>query len=57
MDAMLIANEAVDSRQTQKKPGILCKVDIEKAYDRVNWEHLLTTMGRMGFGMKWIHWI
>jgi len=23
MDAMLIANEAVDSRQKQKKPGIL----------------------------------
>ncbi|CAN4119502.1 unnamed protein product [Withania somnifera] len=37
MDAMLIANEAVDSRMTQKKPGILCKLDIEKAYGHVNW--------------------
>lgn len=35
MDAILIANEAVDSRAKQKKPDILCKLDIEKAYDHV----------------------
>ena len=57
MDAMLIANEAVDSRQKQKKPGILCKLDMEKAYDDVNLEYLLTTMGRLGVGRKWIQWI
>ena len=57
MDAVLIANEAVDSRQKQKKTGILCKLDMEKAYDHVNWEYLLTTMERLGFGRKWIQWI
>lgn len=29
-DAVFIANEAVDSRISQKKRGILCEVDIEK---------------------------
>lgn len=37
MDAVLIANEAIDSEWVKRKPGILCKLDIEKAYDHVNW--------------------
>lgn len=36
MDAVLVANEAVGSRQKQGKPGILCKLGIEKAYDNVS---------------------
>lgn len=27
MDAVQIANEAIDSRMSQKKPGILCKLE------------------------------
>jgi len=57
MDAVLIANEAIDSRVGQKKPGILCKLDIEKAYDHVNWGFLLNILRKMGFGEKWIRWI
>ncbi|WMV25761.1 hypothetical protein MTR67_019146 [Solanum verrucosum] len=57
MDAVLVANEAIDSRVQQTKPGILCKLDIEKAYDHVNWEYLLRMLKKLGFGKKWIHWI
>ncbi|WMV22162.1 hypothetical protein MTR67_015547 [Solanum verrucosum] len=57
MDAVLIANEAVDSSTKQKKPGILCTLDIEKAYDHVNWKYLMKILERMGFGQKWMNWI
>lgn len=57
MDAVLVANEAVGSRLTQRKPGILCKLDIEKAYDNVSWGYLLNIMQRIGFGQKWIKWV
>lgn len=57
MDAMVIANEVVDSKLEPEKPGILCKLDMEKAYDHVNWKCLLDSMRRMDFGQKWIRWV
>ena len=57
LDAALVANEAVDSVLRRKEKGILCKLDIEKAYDHIRWDFLLQTLERMGFGSKWIKWI
>ena len=36
MDAVLIANEAIDSILKSNRGAILCKLDIEKAYDHVD---------------------
>ena len=57
LNAVLIAGEAVDSRLKSNIPGFLLKMDIEKLYDHVNWDFLLSIMSKMGFGEKWISWI
>ena len=57
LDALLIANEATDSMQKSGGGGILCKLDIKKAYDHVNWSFFLWLLEMMGFGAKWISWI
>ena len=48
-DAALIANEAVDSMLRRDDGGVVCKLDIEKAYDHLNWKFVLEVMRRKGF--------
>lgn len=41
IDGILIANELVYGRQRMKEKGLVCnKIDLEKAYDRVDWDFL-----------------
>ncbi|RVW46613.1 Transposon TX1 uncharacterized 149 kDa protein [Vitis vinifera] len=57
LDAVLIANEVVDSRLKSNQGGVMCKLDIEKTYDHVDWKFLLVVLKQMGFGERWIKWI
>jgi hypothetical protein len=57
LDPILIANECIDSRIRSRESGVICKMDLEKAYDHVNWDFLLYVLRRCGFGGKWCSWI
>lgn len=56
-DASMVANENLDNLMRRKKKGLACKLDLEKAYDHVNWQCLLNLLRLMNFEEKWIDWV
>ena len=57
LEAPLITNECIDSYTKSENSIILCKLDIENAYDPDYWSFLLTILKKMGFPSKWRNWI
>jgi len=58
-DNILIAHEVVNKfRHLKGKKGyVALKLDMEKAYDRVEWDFLLSCLKQLGFHDVWIQWI
>ena len=57
IDSVVIAHECIDSRFRHHRPGVVCKLDFEKAYEMVDCDFLQYMLTRMGFGAKWRKWI
>jgi hypothetical protein len=57
LDLVLVANECFDNRIKSRELGGLCKLDMEKAYDHVDWNFLIYLLKRCGFGEMWCLWI
>jgi hypothetical protein len=57
LDASLIANKLIEEWNQRKKKGVVIKLDIEKAFDRVDWDLLDEILRAKGFGQLWRKWI
>ncbi|CAI0417866.1 unnamed protein product [Linum tenue] len=56
-EAALIGFELLDSRKKSRRPGLIFKLDIERAFDCVSWGCLFRTLAAVGFPRKWCDWI
>lgn len=56
MDEAILIHELIHSLTSNSQKGLL-KLDMKKAFDRVNWQFLLRIMSTFGFDDGWIQWI
>ncbi|GJU39695.1 RNA-directed DNA polymerase, eukaryota [Tanacetum coccineum] len=57
MDGPLILNETISWCKYRKEKALMFKVDFQKAFDSVRWDHLDDILDKIGFGLKWRGWI
>uniref|UniRef100_A0A251U4I0 Putative RNA-directed DNA polymerase, eukaryota, Reverse transcriptase zinc-binding domain protein n=1 Tax=Helianthus annuus TaxID=4232 RepID=A0A251U4I0_HELAN len=56
-DGPLILNELLAWMKYGKKTAMIFKVDIQKAYDSLNWGFVDSIMEQMNFPIRWRRWI
>jgi hypothetical protein len=57
MDSVILAHEVIHSLQKSKTPGMLLKLDISKAFDKLNWDYMRAMLIAFGFDQSWVTWI
>eukprot|EP00253_Pinus_taeda_P029580 PITA_29580 len=56
-EAIGVAQEVIHSVKQKKKKGVILKIDLSKAYNRINWLYLQLLLTHLGFNYSFINWI
>lgn len=57
LDNIVLVQEAVHSSCHRKEKGMVIKIDLANAFDRVRHDFLFTVMKKMGFSISFINWV
>ena len=57
LDGIVTTQEAIHSLQTKRVKGMMMKLDLAKAYDRISWSYLLVVLKSFGFDQRWLQWL
>eukprot|EP00253_Pinus_taeda_P015318 PITA_15318 len=56
-EAIGVAQEVLHNIKQKKKKGVVLKIDLSKAYDRINWLYIRLLLTHLGFSYSFISWI
>lgn len=57
MEVIILSNEVIHSLKVLKKPGMILKLDISKAFDKLSWNYIHQMLLAFNFNATWIRWI
>ena len=57
MDGIIAFHEVTHSLKCTKLPGMLIKLDISKAYNKLSLQYLEAILKAHGFNVEWVEWV
>jgi hypothetical protein len=57
MDSVILAHEVIHSLQKTRMPGMILKLDLSKAFDKLSWDYMCAILLAFGFDHLWVEWI
>eukprot|EP00253_Pinus_taeda_P036591 PITA_36591 len=56
-DGIILTHEIIHSLKQSRKPGMLLKIDLSKAFDSISWDYMQKVLNAFGFDNAWIRWV
>jgi hypothetical protein len=57
LDSVILAHEVIHSLQKTRTPGMLLKLDLSKAFNKISWDYMREMLLAFGFDKLWVTWI
>jgi len=57
LDSVILAHKVIHSLHMTKSPGMLLKLDLSKAFDKLSWNYMKSTLLALGFDPLRVSWI
>lgn len=57
LNNIIQAQEVVHSLTSNNKAGMMMKLDLAKAYDKLNWTYIRRVLISFGFYHNWVRWV
>lgn len=57
LENIVLSNEVIHSLKILKKLGIILKLDLSKAFDKLSWNYIHQMLLEFGFNSIWTRWI
>ena len=54
LDGVILVHEVIHSLESTRRLGMMIKLDIAKAYDKLSWKYMDKMLEAFGFGSKWV---
>ena len=57
LDGVILVHEVLHSLKSTRQPGMMIKLDIAKAYDKLSWQFMDKMLEAYGFFQGWVEWV